>query len=76
MIVLGERFGLDDDHSEVVPLGWSAQPVRTDPCYGQDYGGSRKTAWFQQFSVLIHRPQPGRPWAHWVSLSPICLIDS
>ena len=41
MLVLGERFGSDGGH-EVVPLGWTAQPVRTDP-QGTAYAGATRT---------------------------------
>ena len=40
MLVLGERYTTDSD-SEIVPIGWAAHPVRTDPC-GSCFAGSTR----------------------------------
>ena len=40
MLVLGERY-ISDSDSEIVPIGWAAHPVRTDPC-GSCFAGSTR----------------------------------
>lgn len=40
MLVLGERF-ISDTDSEIIPIGWTAHPVRTDPS-GSCFAGSTR----------------------------------